>query len=408
MSSNRDSIAQRLHGKLNEFITTLSEVQGAQPSVHDTEEQVWDGMLALGRDLMQLRFEACSEAEVIQDTLEVDGASYAYQRDSERAYVSLFGPVRVKRAYYLNAERGGWFPLDAALSLPERSYSDSVAERLSELNVWVPQDQSLKLMAHWLGLKVPKGSLQGCISEQAEYMAAYYEQQPCPPVEREDSILVVTADGKGIPMTRVDSPPVQARRSKGQKKTAKKEAMVTAVYRVAPYVRDREALIDALLPESADSAPIADDRPMPSAKQTFGSLAGKTAALDTLAHHVAQHDSANVVHRVALSDGSLALQQQLLAHFPAFCLVLDIIHVVEHLWAAATVCCGETSPTRLPWMRQALAWLLDDHLDDLLQLLAAQAHDRPAPQQTVLVQLGAYLRRNRPYMDYQRYLTLGR
>ena len=99
MSSNKESIAQQLHGKLDEFINTLSEVQGAQPSVHDTEEQVWDGMLVLGRGLMQLRFEACYEGEVIQDTLEVDGAEYAYQRDSERAYVSLFGAVRVKRAY---------------------------------------------------------------------------------------------------------------------------------------------------------------------------------------------------------------------------------------------------------------------------------------------------------------------
>ena len=172
MSSNRESIARTLNGTLNEIINKLSTVKGAQPSVHDTEEQVWEAMLAMGRGLMQLRFEACYEAEVIQDMLEVDGAAYTYQRDSERGYVSLFGEVRVKRAYYLNAEHGGLFPLDAALSLPERSYSDSVQERLSAINVWVPQAESLKLWESWLGVKVPKGSLQSSVEEQAAYVAS--------------------------------------------------------------------------------------------------------------------------------------------------------------------------------------------------------------------------------------------
>jgi hypothetical protein len=315
--------------------------------------------------------------------------------------------VRVKRAYYLNAALGGLFPLDAALSLPERSYSDSVQERLSAMNVWVPQAESLKLWESWLGVKVPKGSLQSSVEEQAAYVADYYQQHSVEPIEAADSILVVTADGKGIPMTRKDSPPVQARRSKGQKKTAKKEAIVTAVYQVAPYVRDCQALIDALLPENEDDPPPAEERPVPSAKQTFGTLAGKAAALDALAQHVAQRDSAAVAHRVALSDGSLALQQQLLAHFPAFCLVLDIIHVLEYLWDAATLCCGEISPTRLPWMRQALTWLLTDQLNQLLQLLDAQATDRCPAQQAALARVSAYLCRNRPFMDYQRYLALG-
>ena len=93
MSSNRESIARTLNGTLNEIINKLSTVKGVQPSVHDTEEQIWEAMLAMGQGLMQLRFEACYEAEVIQDRLEVDGAAYAYQRDSERAYVSLFGAV---------------------------------------------------------------------------------------------------------------------------------------------------------------------------------------------------------------------------------------------------------------------------------------------------------------------------
>jgi hypothetical protein len=407
MSSNTESIAQRLHGELDGLIRKVSQVEGSQPSIRETEEQLWSGMLTLGRGLMQLRFEACHAAEAIQDEIEVKAVRYAYQRQSGRAYVSLFGEVRVERAYYWNAEYGGLCPLDATLSLPERRYSDNVQERLSEMNVWVPQDHSLALFERWLGLKIPKGSLQSSISEQALYMEDYYTQHPVASAPVQDTILVATADGKGIPMTRQDSPPPVARRSKGQKKTAKKEAIVTALYSVAPYVRDSQDIIAALLPDQADETKSPEPRPLPSHKQTFGTLDGKTAALRQLAHQVAQRDNPQFRYRVALTDGSEALQQQMLDHLSDFTLVLDIIHVTEYLWDAANARWGETAPEREPWIRKALTCLLNNQLDALLHDLEVQARNLPAPQQAVLTHVSAYLCRNRPFMDYQRYLALG-
>jgi hypothetical protein len=407
MTSNSESIAQSLHGELDELIRQVSQVDGGQPSAHETEERLWQGMLALGRGLMQLRFEACSEAEVVQTVVEEKGVSYRYKWRSERGYVSLFGAVRIKRAYYVSEEYGGLCPLDAVLSLPERSYSESVQERLSELNVWIPQDHSVALVERWLGLKIPKGSLQNSASDQALYVADYYQQQSVAAVPVQDSILVASADGKGIPMTRADSPPIQARRSKGAKKTAKKEAIVTALYSVAPYVRDSQDIGRALLPDEADTPQTGTDRPLPSHKQVFGTLDGKTAALTHLAQQVIRREQPQFVHRVALTDGSEALQQQVVDHLPGFTLVLDIIHVTEYLWDAANARWGETSSDRLPWMRQALDWLLDDHLDALLSSLDSQAAGLAPAQHTTLLRVTAYLRRNRPFMDYHHYLALG-
>jgi hypothetical protein len=307
----------------------------------------------------------------------------------------------------MSEEYGGLCPLDAALSLPERSYSESVQERLSELNVWIPQDHSVALVERWLGLKIPKGSLQNSASDQALYVADYYQQQSVAAVPVQDSILVASADGKGIPMTRADSPPVQARRSKGAKKTAKKEAIVTALYSVAPYVRDSQDIVRALLPDEADTPQAEADRSLPSHKQVFGTLDGKTAALTHLAQQVVRREQPQFVHRVALTDGSEALQQQVVDHLPDFTLVLDIIHVTEYLWEAANARWGETSSDRLPWMRQALDCLLDDHLDDLLSSLDTQAADLAPAQHTTLLRVTAYLRRNRPFMDYHHYLALG-
>ena len=407
MTSNSESIAQRLHGELDALISQVSGPAGGQQSAHAAEEQLWTGMLEMGRGLMQLCLSARSEAEAVHDVLEMPGAVYSYQGTRARGYVSLFGEVQVERAYYWSAEWGGMCPLDAALSLPERCYSDSVQERLSEVSVWVPQEHSLALFERWLGLKVPKGSLQRSASDQAQYVADYYQQRPLVASPTQDSILVATADGKGIPMTRADSPPEQARRGKGSKKTAKKEAIVTALYSVAPYVRDSQAILQALLGNEADAVKPSTGRPVPSGKQTFGTLDGKAAAISQLAQNVAQRDSPQFVWRVALTDGASALQQHMLDYLPDFTLVLDIIHVTEHLWDAANARWGETSPERLPWMHQALSWLLEDHLDDLLNHLDAQAASLPAAPQATLNRVCAYLRRNRPFMDYQTYLARG-
>lgn len=211
MSSQRESIAQSIRSEPEALIDAVSNVADKQPSVHETEEQLWASMLALGRGLMQLRFEALAEAEKVQKVIDVQGVSYDYQRRSQRAYVSLFGEVQVKRAYYLNEAGKGVCPLDTVLSLPARRYSDSVQERLSEVNVWVAQEHSLALVERWLGLKIPKGSLQSSVADQAAYVEAYYQQQPTSITPEGDSLLVATADGKGIPMTRADSPAMSAR-----------------------------------------------------------------------------------------------------------------------------------------------------------------------------------------------------
>jgi hypothetical protein len=158
------------------------------------------------------------------------------------------------------------------------------------MNVWLPQAHSLALFERWLGLKIPKGSLQNSAAEQALYVEDYYVPRPVPAAPAQDTILLATADGKGSPMTRKDSPPPAARRSKGQKKTAKKEAIVTALYSVAPYVRDSQDILAALLPDQVTRPKPSAARPTLSQKQPFGTLDGKTAAMRQLVQQVARPD----------------------------------------------------------------------------------------------------------------------
>lgn len=89
-------------------------------------------------------------------------------------------------------------------------------------------------------------------------------------------------------MTRQDSPPPQARRGRGQKKTAKKEATVTALYTIEPYQRDVDDIIRALLPDERLEPSSLSSRPKPSHKQLFGTLDGRQqAAFEQLVGHLA-------------------------------------------------------------------------------------------------------------------------
>lgn len=410
MPPTSESIAENVREELETLLSMVMESQ-EQPTADQVERHLWRGLLILGRMLMQLFFTVRSEHEKRHKAIEVEGKHYEHMRQPSRQYVSLFGPVMVTRHYYWNQDMGGQCPLDAELSLPERSYSDCVQEMMGAIEVWVPQDNTLGLVNQFFGLSIPKGSLQGSAADQATVVAAYYGQRPAPETPDEDTILVVTADGKGIPMTRQDSPPPQARRSKGQKKTAKKEAVVTAAYTVAPYHRTSDDIIQALLASTREPTVSGQGpaRPPIHGKQTFGTLAGKAAALDHLSTVVAQRQQTTIVHRIALTDGALALQQQTLAAFPGFTLILDLIHAVEYLWDAVNALLGESHPDRITWLADALHCLLDDELDQLLGHLDYQRSSSALSptQQKTLTTVVNYLHRNQPYMHYQYYLAQG-
>jgi hypothetical protein len=113
--------------------------------------------------------------------------------------------------------------------------------------------------------------------------------------------------------------------------------------------------------------------------------------------------------RVALTDGSRALQLKVEEHLPDFTLILDIIHVTEYLWEAANTLLGETHPGRPWWVADALRCLLADDHQPLFQHLEWQQArlGLSAGNRKTLKKVLAYLRRNRPYMDYQHYLAQG-
>jgi hypothetical protein len=403
------SITENILAEVKRVIEMVSEEAGLEKTAHEMEGQLWWEMLALGQHMMELFFAMREKQEAHPKMYEADGISYQYVGQRARGYISLFGEVRVGRACYWSQGLGSQYPLDAVLSLPHSRYSDWVQEWVSELSLTLPYEEAVKPLSKWLRLSMSKRTAEHINADHAGSMSSYYEGHDRPEPAPHDRILVVSADGKGIPMTRQDSPPPEARRGRGQKKTAKKEATVTTLYSLAPYPRCPDDIIYALLRDQAPDPAPQPLRPIPTGKQVFGTLAGQEVAFEQLVERITQRDSPQLTHHVALTDGNRGLKRQVQDRLPQFTLIVDIIHVTEYLWETATSLLGETHFMRETWVQDALRSLLEDEFETLLNYLE---HHRHLPglspsQQTILSKVVNYLRHNRDYMDYQSYLAQG-
>jgi len=394
------------------FETILEGVLSAEAhtvSADTMERRLLSQLLALGRALFAVFLATRAAATAADVDCDPTGVERPYHSERTRPYLSIFGRVVFARPYFYRTGVGGAAPVDALLSLPATTCSDLVRETAEELGVEGAYHKGLGVLRRLLGLALSTRTLQEQVAEDAPGVEAFYAQQAPPPVPAEAAILVVQADGKGVPILRPTATAAPVRLSKGQKNGGKKEATLTATYTIAPAVRTPEVVVKSLFAAVGPALATQQERTGPQGKRLWATLAGKDAALAAAAQGVVPRDGTHIAHRVALTDGSHALQERVQCQFPTFTLVLDLIHATEYLWKAANALLGETNARRTAWVKARTLRLLRSQgaavVADLRHLAQATGHPRRA--RTVLTKVAAYLERNAPYMDYAAYLAWG-
>jgi hypothetical protein len=353
-----------------------------------------------------MRSEACSR-EAMQTA---SGQSLPYERDTKRSYYSIFGKLPLYRPYFYKQGVGSEIPLDAALGLGEDSYSDLLREVSDYLGVYNVYHKTSNILFRLLGLNLSVGAIESNIADDAADIESYYAWKPAPNPAEEAEILVVQADGKGVPMVLEQPAEAQIRLGKGQKRGRKKEAMVTSVYTIAPNPRTPQAVVDSFFQQNTDtSRKNKTNRDRPQHKHVWATLDGKDAALERLAKQVATREGEHILSRVALCDGYEPLQTRVTAQFPDFTLILDFIHADEYLWDVANALLGENNPQRLEWMAEYTLKILSSQTQQVITTFEQMAQDEQytLTQRTQLKKTAHYFQRNLPYMDYDAYLKRG-
>ncbi len=415
MSSNTGQMMDHLRQDFQELIEYVTGEGSESRTAYEVELTLFRKLLSLGAQLLRLFFVQRASVRPNEPVDASDGTLLAYCDQRPTTYFSVFGKVGFSRHYFHTVGHSGVCPLDAELSLPPRCYSDLLREWAQYGATDASYDESIGVLQRILGVSISKFALETSVGEDAVDVEPFYDQKPIPSSEEEGPILVVQVDGKGVRMKQ-DEPAVKsARQGKGQKRAKKKEAVVTAIYSIEPYLRTPQDVVDALVPELAqnevdpDASAVPSPRPMPFSKEVRATLDGKKVAFDRLIESVAQRDGEHITHRVALTDGAESLQDRVENLLPQFTLVLDIIHATGYLWDAANAVMGETHPNRSAWVAEQLLHILSGQTTSVIQTLHNLVQDpaRSATQRQTLNTTIGYYQRNLPYMHYDQYLAQG-
>jgi hypothetical protein len=320
------------------------------------------------------------------------------QRPHKRRYVSIFGELEIPRYVYSAGDKKAieYAPLDARLGLPagETSYVlEDYQERLCVKSPFAKGGEDLKAI---LGTAVSVATAEAMNRQMAGYAQGYrlsgLTEEQTPPRKKEGELLVVAADGKGVPMRRTleqrlqeersgiaastevstDSPlgrhppgterrrqgvsrkskrhrrrgleaedADEAKTPRGRRKGSKQMAYVGAVYTIDRFRRTADDVLDEIARRKRQT-----ERPRPQHKHVWGEMTqlnegqridGRSLLFVDLAVECHYRDPDRTKTLICLIDGEEPLWAAQAEWLGWAVPILDFFHVLEHLWKLASV-----------------------------------------------------------------------
>lgn len=157
------------------------------------------------------------------------------------------------------------------------------------LGVYIAYNKSANILKRFMDIGLSTRVFEKMMAEDSVDVDSCYEQKPAPMPDTEAKILVIQADGKGVPMVLEATEKPQVHLGKDQKRGKKKEANVTIVYTIASAPRTPKEVVDSFFKRETDlsARKTVSKRPKPQNKHVWATLAGNDVALDRLMKYVA-------------------------------------------------------------------------------------------------------------------------
>lgn len=327
-----------------------------------------------------------------------------------RSLLTIFGKVCVERLRYASRRGICLHPLDEQLQLPARSYSYELQGRLVLRAVQGPFQEAIDAMHKLTEVRIPKRSAENLVIDAGVDFASFYACRAGGGDRGSGPILVGSVDCKGIPMVKPEPAQKQVRRGKGEKANKKKMATVAAVFTQKPRVRTPEEVVESLF----DPEPERRKRPKqacgPERKRVWASLlAGKDAFIEDVKKEMDRRDPRKAKTRVVVTDGERALQRKVCKTMKGILLVLDFLHALEKLWAAAYVFHPEGSKEAVGFVRERALRVLRGEVSQVIKGLRQMVTKRKlrGEKRKTLLGTAGYYSRNRSRMRYDKYLAKG-
>ncbi|MFD9637461.1 ISKra4 family transposase [Streptomyces violascens] len=398
---------------------------------HDqVEEQAAAGGREMARLLLQghldLRAEQEAQALTALDApgrAQIGAGRRRLETGHRRELATVVGTVTVTRCALRAPGLSNLYPADRLLALPRERHSLGL-RRLAVLEaVRGSYDGALDAIGRSCGNVVGKRQLEHLVQTAATDTAAFYSAR-IPAPAGAATLLVLSVDGKGIVMRpehlRAETARAaqrarhvfRTRLSKGEKANRKRMATLACVYDTDPAVRRPH---DVIAPPGGRTG---NRRPRPGPVAVHKWLTGSVEQdpAQVIASAFDQAEARDPEHRrtwIVLVDGARhqlgLLQAEATRRGTKIHIVLDIVHVLEKLWAAARCFYAPADPDAEGWVATHAARLLNGATADTVTALNTEAdrHDLAGDQRTGIDTCVRYLDNNADFLHYDQALARG-
>ena len=408
----------------------------SEAPAHKIEAGLLKQLLRLGHVLLRAILKSRLSKASLREVEKVEGEQIQSKGLSERVYVSYFGEMLLSRMSYWSKEKGKFYKGDEDLKLPLGSkYSYNIQEILGNSASSVDYRESVQVLNKVLDLGISEKQSERNVGHLGLQVEGYYEQKEAQVQEQVGAQAVcysASFDGKGVVMIKEHEVGVgenpKKRLGKGEKPNRMQMATLSVTSSFIPKARSRDSILNGLLGSPLDIDKKKDIKKQASKlgedndnkwhkdihKRAF--LADQAKGVSYGIKQIkAMMDDPNSRFVVPI-DAGIGLEDKVLqsvkeqgleAQFDG--IILDIIHVSEYTWDAATAIFGEKSKARLPWVRQTLVDILDSKTPKVIKGLEKITQKIPLTD-SKLVQLNktiTYFNNHQHNMDYKKFIEKG-
>lgn len=405
---------QQLHSILSYVQAAASDDQ----RIDLVEREVFSQLLAIGLTLLESFVAAHGDCDAGEEVQIDERRLRRLDQPHQRRYLSIFGELSIARIVYAvrEGQKIEHAPLDQQLGLPASEFSYVLEDWLQRLCVKESFTEAITSLKSILGIAPSQRATEVMNQDMARQSEPFQLQKALPPPNEEGEIMVVTSDGKGVPMRRPLEQKIRDGNSQDQKKKRagkKQMAYVGGIYSINRFVRTADDVVDDLRRKQR-----AADRPQPQHKHVWAEMTsddegvvgnGRERTFIQLAVDCNRRDPTRNKPVVCLLDGEKALWTMAAEWLPHAIGVLDLFHVLERLWAVAWCLTAKGSPEAQAFVDHRLRMLLEGKVGYViggLRRLAAEHKLRGEKLKTVKAAI-TYYENNRQHMRYDEYLAAG-
>jgi len=302
------------------------------------------------------------------------GSSMACECDSSMKFVqhrprnihSLFGWIKIKRAYYHCRDCGASLaPYDKSSGLGSEQLSPGLAKACCLLAVDDSFAQTSQKLEELLGRKVSERTVERVVhqvgsvalGQQTQELESFFQEREIPQAEAKPERLYVAVDG------------TTAHETDGWH-----EVKVGSIYWEDEQFEKQKRYVGRF-----DNS------------ETFGRHVWMEACRCGL------REAKEVVF---LGDGASWIRNERRKHFGRSTFIIDWYHASEHIWDCGKVLFGEGTEATKKWARERESWLWDGQTRKLLNDLQRQHKQHRGRKREELAKLHKYIRDNEQEMRY--------